>query len=169
MSLIVISAVGRDPGPVFICAFHSAKDLLKTQNPAKQFRTESHFSQKTTLQLPTANAHIAGQLVYRNLTSTPHDLRNRVPQRRALFFFSLYAPDQQSFNNADLLWQFANIIYPPGKFPIQRPCDVRKRSNAIGQLVWRNGKKRQRASRSETDSEQLDRAGGGNQDRLCHL
>src|SRR5262249_21843222 len=103
MSLIVISTVGRDPGPVFIRAFHSAKDLLKTHNPAKQFWTESHFAQKTTLQLPAANAHIAGKLVYGNLTSTTDDPRNRAPQRRALFFFRLHALDQQSFDNTDLL------------------------------------------------------------------
>src|SRR5262245_11460359 len=103
MSLIMIAAVGRDPGPVFILTFHGAKDLLKTQNPAKQLRTEPHFVHKTTLQLPAADAQIAGNPVNRSLPSTTDDPRNRVPQRRSPYFFRVHAPDQQSFDNTDFL------------------------------------------------------------------
>src|SRR5690349_15474072 len=60
MRLIVISAIGGDLGPVFVFAFHRAKHLLKPKNPAKKFRAEADFVQKTALQLPAADPQIAG-------------------------------------------------------------------------------------------------------------
>src|SRR5262245_16856378 len=110
MRLIMIPAVGRDPGPVFIRAFHRAKNLLKTQNPAKQFRAESHFAYKTALQLTAADAHIASQQVYGGLTSATDDPRDSAPQRGSPFFSRVHAIDKQGFNNTDLLRQIVSII-----------------------------------------------------------
>src|SRR5262245_7585646 len=169
MGLIVVSTVGCDFGPVFICAFHGTKHLLETQNPAKQFRTESHFVQETALQLPSADSQIIGQLIDREMPSSPDDLRYSIPQRRALLFSCTHLPCQLRFNQADLLFQFALFTDPPGKFPIQRGRDICERHNLIRQLAGRRRKERECASGSDPDAQQSYRAGGRDQDWSCHL
>src|SRR5262249_15987782 len=63
----------------------------------------------------------------------------------------------------------AGFINLPGKLPIQRPVDVRKRRNAIGQLAWRDWQERQRASRGESNSKQLYGTSWRNMYGLSHL
>ena len=60
MSLIVISAIGGDPRPIGVRLLYGAKYLLKSEDPAQEFRAESDYIQKSALELTAGNTDIVG-------------------------------------------------------------------------------------------------------------
>src|SRR5262249_30695039 len=84
MRLIVVTALNRDFCPRGVALLHGAKHLLKSNNAAKEFWSESNFTQEPALQLATADSRIAGQLIDRDSSACLNNSGGEHHEPRAL-------------------------------------------------------------------------------------
>lgn len=97
--LVVIAAVGGYGCPSFLIVVEDLENLLKTQDPAKQFRPYAYFVQESTFQLATTDAGFNGQPIHRCSSATVNNFRGNTREPRIVFAIA-HPLDQQPFNGS---------------------------------------------------------------------